>query len=82
MHNVASVSRMAGEISTASEEQAQGVREITKAVSLLDQATQQNASTSEEASASAQKLSQQAVNLNSEINNLITVIQGDSKFAV
>lgn len=75
--NVASVSQMAGEISNASEEQAQGVREITKSVNQLDQVTQQNATTSEEAAKAAQLLAQQAESLNTGIRELMLVIQGD-----
>lgn len=44
--NVTAVSGMATEISSASQEQARGCSEITKAMNQLDQMTQQNASTS------------------------------------
>ncbi|MFZ3230802.1 MAG: methyl-accepting chemotaxis protein [Pseudobdellovibrio sp.] len=74
--NVVSVSRMAGEISLASEEQAQGVREITNAVNKLDTMTQQNATTSIQASEAAKNLANQVAAMNEGIHNLLEAIQG------
>lgn len=74
--NVASVTQMAGEISVASQEQAAGVSEITKAMGQLDQVTQQNAATSEQTASSAEKLSTQASNLKSTVDLLVSTIQG------
>ena len=76
--NVSSVSQMANEISTACQEQAQGVQEITKAMGQLDQVTQANASTSEEVASSAEELSGQAESLRSAVTILMTTIQGDT----
>jgi methyl-accepting chemotaxis protein len=53
-------SELVQEISAASGEQAQGVSQITTAMSNLNSATQQNASASEELSATAEELSGQA----------------------
>lgn len=47
-------------ISRSSREQATGISEINEAVNLLDQATQHNAATVEEANAAAQSLSEEA----------------------
>lgn len=74
--NVSSVTMMAGEISAASQEQATGVREITKAISQLDQVTQQNAATSEQAASSAEKLSSQASELKKAVDELVLTVQG------
>jgi methyl-accepting chemotaxis protein len=74
--NVARVSQMAGEISTASQEQAQGVQEITKAMSQLDQVTQTNAATSEECASAAEELSAQAESLKAAVEQLVATIQG------
>jgi methyl-accepting chemotaxis protein len=63
---VQSVRRMTdimNEISAASSEQAIGIEQVNKAVSQMDQVTQQNAALVEEASAAAQSLAQQAVGL-------------------
>lgn len=76
VHNVNSVTQMAGEISTACQEQAQGVQEITKAMSQLDQVTQTNAATSEEAASSAEELSSKADSLRSVVKILQTTIHG------
>ncbi|MFI3186598.1 MAG: Tar ligand binding domain-containing protein [Methylococcaceae bacterium] len=51
------------EITSASEEQAQGIVQISDAVSQLDKAAQQNASGSEELAATAEELSGQAMQL-------------------
>jgi methyl-accepting chemotaxis protein len=76
VENIASVSRMSGEISTACQEQAQGVNEITKAMNQLDQVTQTNAATSEEAASAAEELSAQAESLKSVVSLLASTIQG------
>jgi len=74
--NVASVSQMAGEISVASQEQAAGVSEITKAMGQLDQVTQQNAATSEQAANSAEKLATQATSLKTAVDLLVSTVRG------
>jgi methyl-accepting chemotaxis protein len=78
VRNISDVNQMAGDISTACQEQAQGVQEITRAMSLLDQVTQTNAATSEEAASSAEELSSQAESLRSCVNVLIQTIKGES----
>jgi methyl-accepting chemotaxis protein len=63
---VSSVKRMTdliAEISAASREQAQGVEEVNRAVTQMDQVTTQNASLVDEASASTQALAGQARSL-------------------
>ncbi|MBX2987349.1 MAG: MCP four helix bundle domain-containing protein [Bdellovibrionaceae bacterium] len=75
--NITSVSRMAGEISTASREQAQGVSEINKAMGQLDQVTQQNAATSEEAASAAEELSAQAESMQGLVQSLMEAVQGE-----
>lgn len=69
--NVNSVSMMAGEISTASQEQALGVQEITKAMAQLDGVTQQNAAVSEESASSAEELAAQASSLRLAVVELV-----------
>jgi methyl-accepting chemotaxis protein len=80
--NVISVTEMANEISTASQEQAQGVQEIAKAMSQLDQVTQSNAATSEETASAAEELSSQADALRSVVGVLIKTIKGESKMNI
>jgi len=57
------VTDLIGEITTASDEQSEGVLQVGQAVSQMDQATQQNAALVEESAAAAESLKQQAGNL-------------------
>ncbi|MBC7429359.1 MAG: hypothetical protein H7336_12145 [Bacteriovorax sp.] len=74
--SVASVSKMITEISTASQEQAQGVHEMTKAIAQLDQVTQQNSANSAESANAAGILSNQAELLNSLVQKLVQTVEG------
>ena len=76
--NVSSVSTMASEISNASLEQSKGIQEITKAMGQLDQVTQTNSATSEEAASAAEELSAQADSLKNQVLTLVSVINGTS----
>jgi methyl-accepting chemotaxis protein len=63
---VVSVRRVAdimGEISTASQDQSEGIDQINQAMGQMDQVTQGNAALVEEAAAAAQSLAQQAATL-------------------
>jgi methyl-accepting chemotaxis protein len=51
------------EISAASDEQSNGIEQVNRAVSQMDEVTQQNAALVEQASAAAQSMAQQAVEL-------------------
>ena len=57
------VTDIMGEISSASAEQSSGVQQVGQAVTLMDQATQQNAALVEQSAASAETLRQQAQQL-------------------
>ncbi|MBC7430244.1 MAG: MCP four helix bundle domain-containing protein [Bacteriovorax sp.] len=78
VESVASVSKIAAEISSASQEQAQGVHEITKAIAQLDQVTQQNTSSSAESANAAETLSAQTDMLNSLVQKLVHTIEGSA----
>jgi methyl-accepting chemotaxis protein len=78
VQNVTSVSGMATEISSASQEQARGCGEITKAMTQLDQMTQQNASTSEECASAAEELSAQAEALKNAVAHLVSTVNGET----
>ena len=77
--SVASSSKMISEISSASQEQAQGVHEITKAIAQLDQVTQQNTSNSAESANAAEELANQALMLNSLVQKLVQTIEGGQR---
>jgi len=76
VENVTKVSSFAHEISSASQEQAQGVAEINKAMSQMDTVTQQNAATSEEAASAAEELSAQSEALKSAVEDLVRTVDG------
>ncbi len=61
--SIAKVSDLVGDISSASNEQAEGIGQINIGLSQIDQVTQQNAASAEECAASAEALSGQAQEL-------------------
>ncbi|MFJ3047159.1 methyl-accepting chemotaxis protein [Herbaspirillum chlorophenolicum] len=61
--SVRRVTDIVGEISAASQEQSSGISEIGRAVTQMDEATQQNAALVEQAAAAAQSLQEQAAHL-------------------
>ncbi|MGZ3800590.1 MAG: methyl-accepting chemotaxis protein [Bdellovibrio sp.] len=78
VENVANVSTMASEISTASDEQARGINEINKAMAQLDTVTQQNAAASNQTSQAASSLSVNATLLDDTVKELESLIYGAS----
>ena len=74
--NVSNVNSYVSEISIASQEQAQGIREINRAITQLDQVGHQNTSASEQASATAQDLNQQVHSLRSMVDSLNETLLG------
>jgi len=80
LSTVHEVDGMVGEISSASQEQAQGVSEINKAMNQLDQVTQQNTSIAQSAATSAEQLSAQANELRQMVQDLFIVIGGSNDF--
>ena len=63
LHSIQRVTDLMGEISSASDEQSAGVAQVGKAVSQMDQVTQQNAALVEESAAAAASLRTQAQQL-------------------
>lgn len=68
MDSVRQVADIIGDISSASQEQAQGIEQVNKAIIEMDATTQQNTAMVEEAAAAAESMSEQS----SELNNLIS----------
>jgi methyl-accepting chemotaxis protein len=63
---VASIERVTGimaDITVANEEQSSGIEQVNRAITRLDQTTQQNAALAEEASSATESLKEQAVRL-------------------
>jgi methyl-accepting chemotaxis protein len=75
---VKSVSERVREISTASQEQAGGIRQISGAVTQLDQAAQENMSSAQQSAGSATALKQQAEHLEEIVSGLTAIINGQN----
>ncbi|WP_155722489.1 methyl-accepting chemotaxis protein [Bdellovibrio bacteriovorus] len=78
---VKKVTQLNNEIAAASTEQSNGIAQISKAMNQLDQVTQINAGTSEEAAAAAEELSAQADSMTQVIGTLVETIKGEQKVA-
>ena len=74
--SVKKVSDLNGEIASASQEQANGIAQISKAMNELDTSTQQNAASAEQASSSSSQMQAQAVSLRELVEQLIGVVEG------
>lgn len=74
--NAARVNTLVDEIAGASLEQSQGIDQINKAVSEMDQVTQQNASFSEQTAAASEELNGQAFSLRNLVHDLHTIVKG------
>lgn len=72
--SVKTVTDLNAGISTASTEQSDGIGQISKAMNQLDQATQSNAASAEEAAASSETLLRQAKNLAGQVETLRTLV--------
>ena len=76
--SVRQVTDIMGEISAASSEQSAGIRQVSEAISLMDETTQQNAALVEEAAAAAHSLQDQATSLSSLVS-IFTTAQESSR---
>jgi methyl-accepting chemotaxis protein len=76
--DVGHLSEMVASISLASQEQANGVREITNAVQEIDKSTQANAAASEQTAASVDQLSRLVDDLKDGANRLRAIVTGKS----
>lgn len=74
--SVKKVADLNNEIAMASQEQAQGIVQLNRAMGQLDQSTQANAASAEEASASATEMSSQAGALKGLVGDLAYVVKG------
>jgi methyl-accepting chemotaxis protein len=72
------VSELMDEIAAASQEQAQGIDQVNKAIVQMELVTQQNAANAEESAATSGALSNQAKGLRDIINQLSQLVNGDA----
>jgi methyl-accepting chemotaxis protein len=79
---VTTVSRVVGQIATASQEQANGIEQVNKAVSQMDQTTQQNAALVEESTSASQLMTRQARELMRQVESFKLHASEDKKTAM
>ncbi|HKP98361.1 MAG TPA: methyl-accepting chemotaxis protein [Fibrobacteria bacterium] len=79
--SVHKLSRLIGEVSGGSAEQAKGIGQINTAIAEMDKQTQSNAANAEESAASSGELSGQANELNDMVNVLIAIVNGSAHSA-
>lgn len=70
------VSELLDEISVATDEQAQGVGQINKAIAQMEMVMASNAQSAEESASASKALYEQTLNMKEVINNLNTIVKG------
>lgn len=70
--------QLMAEIAAASKEQAEGVQQVTRAMSQVETVTQQNAASAEESASAAEELSSQAASINQIVNELTKLVNGSN----
>jgi len=70
------VSKLVGEIATASNEQAQGIDQINKAVAEMDKVVQRNISCAEESASAAEEMNAQAEQMKGYVAELVALVGG------
>ncbi|MCD8349975.1 MAG: methyl-accepting chemotaxis protein [Planctomycetaceae bacterium] len=73
------VARLIDEITTATNEQAQGVDQVNSAVAQMDKVTQTNAATAEETASAGEELSAQATSLAGIVEDLVALVEGGER---
>jgi methyl-accepting chemotaxis protein len=68
------IGHLVDEIAIASQEQAQGIAQVSKAVADMDRVTQQNAANAEESAAAAEDMNGEAVKMKTSVAELVTVV--------
>ncbi len=80
-HSAAKVGELLADISAASTEQAQGIDQVSKAVSEMDKVTQQNAANAEQSASASEQMSAQAEQMKTMVGKLVDLIEGSRKRA-
>ena len=70
------VSGLISEITTATNEQAQGVEQVNTAMAQMDKITQENAAAAEESASASEELSSQAEQLHGTVEELTLLVEG------
>ena len=74
--SVLKASSLAKEIAAASQEQAQGVQQISQAVGGVDKVVQENAAHAEEAATTSTQMKEQAEQMLDFVNRLMALVEG------
>jgi methyl-accepting chemotaxis protein len=72
------VDEMAGEVASASQEQNQGIAQVSTAVTQMDHVTQSNSASAEESASAAEELAAQAETLKAAVAELLLMVGGAS----
>lgn len=73
------VGKLLNEVSIASNDQAKGMEQVTRAVGEMDLVTQNNAATAEETASASSELSAQSTSLNEMVAELSRIVGGNNK---
>jgi methyl-accepting chemotaxis protein len=76
------VTQLIGEIAAASNEQAQGISHISKAVAEMDKVVQQNAADAEESASAAEELNAQAMTMKELVGELTMLVKMEDRTPV
>ena len=68
------IGELVGEISAASNEQAQGIEQVSRAVNEMDRVVQQNSSTADQSASASEKMNIQAEHLKEFVSQLIVLV--------
>ncbi|MFH0730677.1 MAG: methyl-accepting chemotaxis protein [Pseudomonadota bacterium] len=72
------ISRLINEISAASQEQAQGIEQVNRAIGEMDTVSQKNAANSEESAAASEQMRAQVIEIKGYVQELVRVVEGGS----
>jgi methyl-accepting chemotaxis protein len=72
--NTEKVNELVGEISAASNDQAQGIEQLNSGVMDMDRVVQQNASSAEESASASQEMSAQATQMKAFVHELVSLV--------
>jgi len=74
--NSQKVGELVGEISAASNEQAQGIEQVNKAITEMDKVIQQNAANAEESASASEEMNAQADQMKGMVHELLILVSG------
>jgi methyl-accepting chemotaxis protein len=74
--SAAKVGELVGEIASASNEQAQGIEQVNRAIVEMDKVTQQNAANAEDSASSSEEMNAQAEKMKGVVEDLVYIVSG------